>query len=360
MHKDQQFSLVQDDVHIAPAKGRVCPKCSYARTLTDTAPAWQCPRCEVAYDKAMPASVAKRAEARRPRDVNADDPNPVKSSGLPMGLMVLVIAVAFAGFAGWRWRVAHPGATELAARAEARARADQVGAAQAVLSQASELDKADQMIRQARSAEGLSIIARLAEQGDTRAMVRLGMLYRDGVRGANGAGKANNSGGGSSSSTNPGPSGVPDADGGLPKSHEQAMVWLNKAAAQGEPMAFVNIAYIFEEGMGVEPQIEYAANWYQKAAKQGNASGLYSLGKMHAVGYPGVPQSPVLAHMLLDLASREYNKASDREYAVPHNRGAFWATGDLRRLQANMSAADIANATKLADAWTPGFPFPAP
>lgn len=354
MQKDQQFSLVDDDVHIAPTtKGRVCPKCSYTRAPTDTAPAWQCPRCEVAYDKAVPVSVAKRAEARQPKDVNADDPDPVKRSGFPMGLVVLVIAVAFAGFAGWRWRVAHPGAAELAARAEAKVRADQVGAAQAALSQTSELDKAAQMLYQAKSAEGLTIISKLAEQGDTRAMVMLGVLYRDGVRGANGAGKAN-------SVPLPGPSGVPDAEGGLPKSHEQTMLWLKKAAAEGEPLAFINLGYIFEHGLGEEQQIEHAANWYSKAARQGHASGLYSLGQLHAAGHPGVPKDPVLAHMLFDLADREYKKAPDKEQSIPNHKGAFWANGDMRRLEATMSAVDINKATQLADAWTPGAPFPTP
>ncbi len=31
---------------------RICPKCSYIRQATDEAPEWQCPSCQVAYNKA--------------------------------------------------------------------------------------------------------------------------------------------------------------------------------------------------------------------------------------------------------------------------------------------------------------------
>ncbi|MFZ6644716.1 glutaredoxin family protein [Undibacterium sp. TJN25] len=31
---------------------QICPKCSYIRKTTDSAPEWQCPSCEVAYSKA--------------------------------------------------------------------------------------------------------------------------------------------------------------------------------------------------------------------------------------------------------------------------------------------------------------------
>jgi glutaredoxin len=36
----------------------ICPKCAYARKDTDTAPAWQCPSCQVAYNKVGDAPYA--------------------------------------------------------------------------------------------------------------------------------------------------------------------------------------------------------------------------------------------------------------------------------------------------------------
>ena len=45
--------------------GKPCPKCGYARTPLDTNPAWQCPRCQVAYAKfaAAAAPVHERLAA---------------------------------------------------------------------------------------------------------------------------------------------------------------------------------------------------------------------------------------------------------------------------------------------------------
>jgi hypothetical protein len=31
--------------------GKPCPKCGYVRSPADANPAWQCPRCQIAYQK---------------------------------------------------------------------------------------------------------------------------------------------------------------------------------------------------------------------------------------------------------------------------------------------------------------------
>lgn len=43
--------------------GRPCPKCGYVRTPLDLNPAWQCPRCQVAYNKVAPGAPARPALA---------------------------------------------------------------------------------------------------------------------------------------------------------------------------------------------------------------------------------------------------------------------------------------------------------
>ena len=45
---------------------RICPKCSYARQATDSAPEWQCPSCQIAYAKfgeAAPAVIVTQSAA---------------------------------------------------------------------------------------------------------------------------------------------------------------------------------------------------------------------------------------------------------------------------------------------------------
>ena len=39
-----------------PPASVTCPKCAYVRTAADTNPAWQCPRCQVAYLKYRPGA----------------------------------------------------------------------------------------------------------------------------------------------------------------------------------------------------------------------------------------------------------------------------------------------------------------
>jgi len=39
----------------AYSQGKPCPKCGYVRTAADTNPAWQCPKCQIAYLKYRPA-----------------------------------------------------------------------------------------------------------------------------------------------------------------------------------------------------------------------------------------------------------------------------------------------------------------
>jgi glutaredoxin len=44
----------------------ICPKCRYVRQAADTAPAWQCPSCGVAYEKAGGAGAPALSAANRP------------------------------------------------------------------------------------------------------------------------------------------------------------------------------------------------------------------------------------------------------------------------------------------------------
>lgn len=47
-----------------PMRVLTCPKCSYTRKPEDNAPDWQCPSCQVAYNKVTPEALAAQAQAR--------------------------------------------------------------------------------------------------------------------------------------------------------------------------------------------------------------------------------------------------------------------------------------------------------
>jgi len=46
-------------------QGKPCPKCGHVRTAADTNPAWQCPKCQVAYAKVRPATASATSAASR-------------------------------------------------------------------------------------------------------------------------------------------------------------------------------------------------------------------------------------------------------------------------------------------------------
>lgn len=48
-----------------PVMTRICPKCHYARKATDDCPEWQCPSCQVAYNKAADIVGMQTIAARR-------------------------------------------------------------------------------------------------------------------------------------------------------------------------------------------------------------------------------------------------------------------------------------------------------
>jgi TPR repeat protein len=58
---------------------------------------------------------------------------------------------------------------------------------------------------------------------------------------------------------------------GVPRDYAQAIVWLRKAAEQGNAEAQLSLGAAYEMGKGVQQDDAEAAAWYRKAAERGNA-----------------------------------------------------------------------------------------
>jgi TPR repeat protein len=110
----------------------------------------------------------------------------------------------------------------------------------------------------------------LAEQGNARAQVKLGLMYRKGN--------------------------------GVPQDYAEAAIWYKKAAELGDAKGQVILGIAYSSGLGVPQDYAEAAKWYRKAAEQGDAGAQDLLGRMHARG-EGLPQDYATAHMWLNLAS---------------------------------------------------------
>lgn len=78
-------------------------------------------------------------------------------------------------------------------------------------------------------------------------------------------------------------------------------VWLPTAEG-GDVEAQTNVGEIYERGLGVEPNYETAAMWYQKAADKGYSRAIFNLGTLYEQGL-GVPQDGLKALNLYRQAS---------------------------------------------------------
>jgi hypothetical protein len=70
-------------------------------------------------------------------------------------------------------------------------------------------------------------------------------------------------------------------------------IWM-QTAESGDAEAQTNVGEIYERGLGVPPNYEAAAIWYQKAADQGYSRALFNLGTLYEQGL-GVPQDRLKA-----------------------------------------------------------------
>jgi len=136
--------------------------------------------------------------------------------------------------------------------------------------------------------------------------------------------------------------------------YSTALLLWQPLAEQGNAVAQYKLGFMYAKGLGA-PQ-DYAeavkwfrlaaeaVKWYRLAAEQGNAKAQYFLGKLYAKG-EGVPQDYVQAHMWFNLAASRYlaSEAEDRDVAV--RKRDFIAS--------KMTAAQIAEAQKLAREWKP-------
>lgn len=95
---------------------------------------------------------------------------------------------------------------------------------------------------------------------------------------------------------------------------------LRSAALKGDPTAAYEIGVRFAEGKGVQPNLEEAAKWYDRAAKAGIIPAVFRLGTLYEKGM-GVTKD-------VDTARRYYIEAAERGNAkAMHNLAVLDADG---------------------------------
>jgi len=143
----------------------------------------------------------------------------------------------------------------------------------------------------------------MADQGDARAQLILGLMYQKGQ--------------------------------GVPQDYQEAIKWFHLAAAQGDALSQFGLGTIYYEGQGVPQDDQEAAKWYRLAAEQGDASAQSTLGMMYGTG-KGVPQDYLLAHMWVNMAAAQGNEAGSKGVKI---------------LEEIMTPQQIAEAQRLVREW---------
>jgi TPR repeat protein len=119
--------------------------------------------------------------------------------------------------------------------------------------------------------------------------------------------------------------------------YASALQLLRPLAESGNVRAQALLGFMYNSGIGVLPDDIEAAKWYGRAADTGDDIAQYHIGIMHLNGQ-GVPRDLVRAYMWLELAAM---------------RGHRGAAMDRDRIAESLTAAQIAEAQKLAREWKP-------
>jgi hypothetical protein len=145
----------------------------------------------------------------------------------------------------------------------------------------------------------------VAEQGDVKAQLRLGLAYMDGI--------------------------------GVDQNPTLAIDWIRKAADQGYADAQYELGAILESGKGAPQNFPLAFEWYERAAQQNHAEAQYRLAMMYRRG-EGVSTDKSKAYFWLILAAAQKHEDA----------------GQARdNLQSSLTREQVLSAQRAAQEWRP-------
>jgi len=192
-----------------------------------------------------------------------------------------------------------------------------------------------------KPATALDKLTAMANAGDAKAEMLVGLKYTDGE--------------------------------GVPANQVEGAKWLQKAAAQNEPVAAYRLGTLFERGKGVPADAAKATHWYQVAAQAGNRKAMHNLAVAYAQG-TGVQKNFMEAARwfskaaALGLSDSQFNLAVLYErglgvpqsladaykwYAIAASQGDTESKARIDALTTQLSADDRAAAQRSADAFKP-------
>lgn len=156
-----------------------------------------------------------------------------------------------------------------------------------------------------------ALMAGEAEKGNGAAMLALGQFYEQGV--------------------------------GVPRNYGKALEWYGKAAQAGQAGGHYNVGVCYEIGMGAAPDMSKAVQSFQKAADSGLAQAMYKLSAIYISG-SGVPKDTGKGLSWLGKAADAGLAQAANELGMIHLSGLLGQKKDEKKALAMFTrAADLGN-----------------
>lgn len=95
---------------------------------------------------------------------------------------------------------------------------------------------------------------------------------------------------------------------------------LRKSAAEGDPVAQLELGYAYDQGIGVKKDTKEAVKWYTKSAKSGNPDAQNNLGSSYQAG-EGVAQNSAQAVKWYTKAANQGHPAAQNSLAIRYLTG---------------------------------------
>jgi TPR repeat protein len=150
---------------------------------------------------------------------------------------------------------------------------------------------------------------------------------------------------------------------GVQQDYAEAARYFRKGADANHAASQMNLGYLYDQGWGVERDRGQAAAWYRRAAEQGLAGAQFNLGDLYAQEGTSRDESEALVwfhraaaqgHTMAQLmlgAMYAQGRGTPRNLSMAYQwltaarlAGDIWAEGQLRAVEAHLSAREIAEA----------------
>lgn len=160
---------------------------------------------------------------------------------------------------------------------------------------------------------------------------------------------------------------------GLLKNYKEALMWYQRAAAQGQVQAKYNLGVMYENGEGTSPDMTRAFKWYLSAAQDGDVLAQFNAANMLAKGM-GVARNEFEATRWYQRAAQQgdpdaaFNVANRyakglgiqqsafdayKWYQIATQRGVKDARDNMEQVVKFISSEEALAATKSAESFTP-------